>query len=67
MIYETFYKTCPTCHGSSGYLGSPCPECCGDGYVSEEYIRHCNYENRRECEWGEDCRHCPDAEPVLEY
>lgn len=70
MRIETFYKTCSRCGGlgleSQERLG-PCPVCRGFGLESEEYKRFCSYETVRDCEWGGDCKHCEDAEPVLKY
>jgi hypothetical protein len=69
-MIEVFYKKCSQCRGlgwTSEDLICSCPACRGLGLEPEEYRRFCGYAARKDCEWGGDCRHCEDAEPILQY
>lgn len=43
-----------------------CPHCKGTGEIHTYYKRCCNYKSRFECEWGGDCKYCPDSEQIDE-
>jgi DnaJ-class molecular chaperone len=67
MRIESFEKVCMNCYGESQSLRKACKQCNGYGIINVEYYVFCNFESRSDCDWGGDCEHCPDANPILEY
>lgn len=59
---ENFSKTCPYC--STEEERHYCDHCRGTGLMKKYYRRTCNYKSRNECEWGGDCKYCPNSEPI---
>lgn len=59
---EDFSDLCPHCNTEEERRC--CPHCKGTGEIHIYYRRFCNYHSRYDCEWGGDCKYCPDSEQI---